>query len=253
MTMKLELEITAPALTDAINNLAAAMLTKGTGATPDTPGQLRIPLDDTASSTEETVLDGPTIEEPTEPKLPPAQAKKKALAAEIKALGGTPPERGSVAKFEAALAAAKEATEETGTDTEEIPGETEEIPGETEAVEPIGAIETDTEWETAEPDNGPDVEYEDADKGVDVDDVTADDADNTLAYSLDDVRTLAHAVVKSTPDNPTLGKTKLGACLKKVGAKNLTDATPEQLAAIVPLMEKNIGKSLAEVLAIAGD
>ena len=144
--------------------------------------------------------------------LTPAQIKKQKIVEEIIALGGTPPEKGAVSKFQAVLDELKEAAE--------------------------AAKETPEEQTEAEE--------------VDLDDITADDAGtdegDAEEVNVADVRTVAHALVKSTPKIAD-GKAKLGACLKEVGAPNLTDATKDQLKEIVPLIEESLGKKLSEVLA----
>lgn len=172
--MKIEVEIKAPELASALSDIAIAL-----SAMANLSGGTALPS--TVETTAETTA-GP---------LKGSDLKKHQISEEIVALGGTPPEKGSVAKFEAALEEAKKAAAGGGG----------------------------------------------TDDGEDV--------------SLDDVRTLAHAVIKSTPDNPATGKAALGGCLKTVKAKNLTDATPAQLNKIVPMLEEYIGKTLAEVLAEA--
>ena len=74
--------------------------------------------------------------------------------------------------------------------------------------------------------------------------------------TLEEARMLAGYVVKNQDDfdgkSSTLGKTKLGACLKKVGAVSITalfEDSPGEVAEFVKLLEGNAGKTLAEVVA----
>lgn len=180
--MEIKVKIEAPELATAINNVAVAL-----AAMANAP----------IVTTEKETVAAPVTKTPDE-EVKPADLKKQKIADEIIALGGTPPEKGSVAKFEAALEALKEAQEGEG-------------------------------------------------EGEDDDDEGDED------ISLDDVRTLAHAVIKSDPENAAKGKVTLGGCLKMVKAENLTKATQKQLNKIVPMLEEYLGKSIAEVLAEAAD
>ncbi len=144
-----------------------------------------------------------------------AEAKKQSLAEQILELGGTPPEKGSVAKFQAAFekvsANALAATEfKVAEDVDE--GETSQAPPST----PPTFLEDPKEEEVF-----PDVA---------------------------EVRMLAAAVVKGQNGNTALGKGFLQNCLDAVGAGNLTHATKGQLKEIVPLMEEHAGKTLEQVV-----
>jgi len=190
--MDINVNIKAPELADALKDIAIAL-----SAIANLSGG---PMAEPAAT--------PVTEKPPakETELKPADLKKKKIADEIVALGGTPPEKGSVAKFEEALEKAKAAK------AEEDGGEGEQEPG------------GESEGETTE--DGEDV-------------------------FLDDVRTLAYAVIRKNPDNENKGKMALQGCLKQVKAKKVSEATPKQLNALVPLLEEYLGKSLAEVLAEA--
>lgn len=77
------------------------------------------------------------------------------------------------------------------------------------------------------------------------------EAFNGPECTYDNVVILAKALANFTPDNQELGTTRVRACLKAVGAKTITDCDKDQLCDIVPLLEKNLGKTFAEVLAVA--
>lgn len=204
--MKIEIQIPGISqIAEAIIQLANAI--KSHGQITASPVTVSGSTTDTIQATEETTS---TSEAPKE-ELTPSQKRKAELCEQITALGGTPPEKGSVAKFEKVLADAQAAQE--GTSDEEPETTSEEV------------AETN------------------------VDDIEAEEAGTP---KLEEVRMLAAVVVRCETDggpNEDLGKTKLRACLKAVAAKNLTSATPEQLTKIVPLLENNAGKTLAEVVA----
>lgn len=176
--MNIEITIKAPELVEALNNIAISLSAVANLSGPATSEH--IPS---------------TIEEK---KLSPSDEKKKELSEKIMALGGNPPEKGSVAKFESML-------------------------GNLERAEEDKAEEDKAEEK-------PEAEAEE--------------------ISVDDVRTLAHAVINSSPEK---GKMALQGILKLHKAKNLTSATQKQLQKIVPELEKYLGKTLAEVLAEADD
>lgn len=173
-------------IAEAINNIATAMA----GARP--PTVELVVTKDTTTAPETT---------PAEP-LKGSDLKKFQISEEIKALGGTPPEKGSVAKFEAALEKLKSVEAANG--------------------EPEEKAEEST-----------------TDEGEEVD--------------VAEVRTLAMAAIKKHPDNAAKGKAAFAGALKLAKAENLTDATQAQLKKVVPMLEEYVGKTLAEVVAEAGD
>lgn len=80
----------------------------------------------TAATSTTSTTSTPPAEKPEPPAdETPAQKKKRLIAEEIESLGGTPPEKGSLAKFEAALAELKD------TDNDDDTGEECEINGAT--------------------------------------------------------------------------------------------------------------------------
>ena len=149
-----------------------------------------------------------------------AEAKKQSLAEKILELGGTPPEKGSVAKFQAAFekvsANALAATEFKVAEEVETPQAPKSTPP-TLLEDPKEEEEEEEEEEEVFPD-------------------------------VAEVRMLAAAVVKSQNGNTALGKGFLQNCLDAVGAGNLTHATKGQLKEIVPLMEEHAGKTLEQVV-----
>lgn len=66
---------------------------------------------------------------------------------------------------------------------------------------------------------------------------------STKEITHDTVRAFAGDMVKA---NPEMGRTKLGAILKKVNAASITAATQKQLEEMVPLFEKAAGKTFGE-------
>ena len=189
--MEIKVKIEAPELASALSDIAIA-------------------LSAMANLSGGTVLHS-TVEESTTPpadeKKKPVDIQKEKIAEEIIALGGTPPEKGSVAKFEAMLEEAKKAAEEATDEATDEEDAANRLPGET--------------TEEAE------------------------------EVSLDDVRTLAHVVIKPTPDNPVKGKSALGGMLKLVKAERISTCSQKQLVKLVTMLEEYIGKTLAEVLAEA--
>jgi hypothetical protein len=170
-----------------------------------------------------TEAEKPVETKPEDPEAKtPAQIKKEKIAAEIVELGGTPPEKGAVAKFQEALDALKlQIDASNGNET---------------AKSLLDNAPTEDTEETAPEDTSAD----DTPEEPDGDEI-----------SIDDVRTLAHALVRglATEEEPKRGNKKLGACLKEVGAANLTSATQAQLKKIVPLLEEGAGKTLSEAVA----
>ena len=148
--------------------------------------------------------------------MSPTDKKKAVISKQIVELGGTPPEKGSLKKFEDTLAALQDTPPE----------------------------EEDTGQEATSPPEEPTPE-------------TPSAPESTIP-GLDEVRMLASYVVKNQEDfdgtTSSLGKTKLGACLKKVGAKSITLLFDEEdadtkVVEFVALLENNAGKSLEEVVA----
>ena len=207
--MDINLNIKAPEIANAIVTLAntIASLTRVESVatleqTTVDPTTTTLPPADNSEKQEPATTS-------TEPQKTPSQIRKDELSSEIIALGGTPPEKGAVKKFEEALAALKAGQDDSDGEDE---------------IEPTPEPEN-----TAEP---------------------SSEATSGTAPTNDDVRSLATHML-STAENTALAKTKLGACLKKVGATSITEATPGQLVELVPLLEKNAGCTLAEALAAA--
>ena len=203
--MKIELNITGlEPFTSAINNLAAVMGGQVTKTITEKCGQLEHTETVTAPvSNQPAEAPTSTGKEPT-----PAEIKKSELVEQIVALGGEPPLKGSVAKFEECLAELqKENPEETPEETS-----------------------TPTLEETSTP-------------------------------TLEEARMLAAYVIKNQDDfdgtSSTLGKTKLGAAIKKVEAKSITDLFEQaeengdnsKVVEFVSLLEKSAKKTLSEVVA----
>lgn len=207
--MKIEIQIPGISqIAEAIVKLADAI--KSHGRTTISP----ITVTGSTSSSVTTVQattseEKPSTNEAPKKELTSSQKRKNELSEQIKALGGTPPEKGSVAKYEKALAT-------------------------------FQAVKADIQ-----------IAKEEAEEG---EEITTEEPVEVETPKLEEVRMLAAAIVRCETDgkpNEDLGKTKLKACLNKVGAKNLTSATPKQLIEIVPLLENNAGKTLAEVVAEA--
>jgi len=142
-----------------------------------------------------------------------AEAKKQSIAEKILELGGTPPEKGSVAKFQAAF--------------------------EKVSANALAA----TEFKVAE-----DVDGGETPQAPPSTPPTLLDDPEEVFPDVAEVRMLAAAVVKSQNGNTALGKGFLQNCLDAVGAGNLTHATKGQLKEIVPLMEEHAGKTLEQVV-----
>lgn len=220
--MNIKIEI--PALTlvaEAITSLAKAVAQHGklevNSSTQIVGGVAVVETKSTPQVVVEPTTE--TTEANEKPDPSPAEKKKKKLSEQIIALGGTPPEKGPVSKFEKALA--------------ELEATNEAEPN------PVGEADTPEEQTEAEPN---------------IDDITADEETQVKAPTLAEVRMLAVIVLKATTgkdgeENEDLGKTKLRACLKTVGAASLSDATPEQLTKIVPLLENCAGVKLADAVA----
>ena len=217
--MKIEIQITglAPAavtIANAIENLASAM---SGGMTPTN-------ITPIVSSTgqglgESATTAGDKKEAPATEELTPAQKAKVELSKEIIARGGTPPESGAVKKFQEVLDALKNTT----VDVENTPDPEPESAAEAQEPAP-GADETPAEV--------------------------------TPTVTLEEVRMLAGYMVKNQEDfdgkSSSMGKTKLGACLKKVGAGSVTDLFenhPDKVNDFVSFLENNAGKTLAEAVA----
>ena len=158
-------------------------------------------------------------EAPATEELTPAQKAKTELAKQIIKLGGTPPESGAVKKFQEVLDALKAGQGKTETPDDPEPESA------AEAQEPApGADETPAEV--------------------------------TPTVTLEEVRMLAGYMVKNQEDfdgkSSSMGKTKLGVCLKKVGAGSVTDLFenhPDKVNDFVSFLENNAGKTLAEAVA----
>jgi hypothetical protein len=241
---ELKITIDAPELSGAINALALAIAGSSKA----------LPVAPAVQEKQEKPEAKKESKKPTEETVEKKTDFKKETIAELDKFGITAPKKWDLETLEKALVTIQE------NNLEHTPGDLCKACGGTGISTkgtPCGACEgsgvkpvTKDEGGTPEDLFAPDEEQEE----MNLDDVTSDDApeeEEEEEVSLDDIRTLAHAVVKSTPENPTLGKNKLGACLKKVGATNLTGATQEQLKEILPLLEKNAGKTLEEVLAEA--
>ena len=174
-------------------------------------------------------------EKPAEKTLTNAQKQKNKISAEIVELGGTPPTKGSVAVFQDALAKLKDsAAKQAADDVKDLAGDTN--------------ADVDDDLLGDEPESTPD---EATDSPMDK------PATPPEMCTLDNVRTLATAMMRSCGDNDdgkALGRTKLKACLAKVGDPGrLTACNERQLINIVPLLEENLGKTMAEVLAETSD
>lgn len=95
--MKIKLNISAPELCAAINNLAASL----SGTTRlDAPTIIDAP--NIAPPASETTTPNPDPQ-PEGKRMTPAEKAKHAISAEIISLGGTPPDSGSVKKFQSCL------------------------------------------------------------------------------------------------------------------------------------------------------
>lgn len=214
--MKIEINIIAPGLESAINNLATAIAgnTKTgeivTGYISSTGQELG-----ESKTTADDLKESPAAEEMT-----PAQKLKAELSQQIIALGGTPPESGAVKKYQAALDALKTANNCYG-DTR-IPQD--------------GSVDQHTTEEPAT-------------------EATETPADSPEWPTLEEVRMLAGYVVRNQNDDDEkcgLGKAKVRACLKKVRAESITalfETSPEKAPEFVTLLERNAGKTLSEVVA----
>ena len=256
-------------LAEAINNLASVVKASGT---PTPTPQLCEELGKLPPIT-------PPAEETT-----PAQRRKTELCELIVAAGGTPPTSGSVSKFKDALAALQTPVVETPVvetpvvetpvvetpvvetpvvetpvvETPVVETPVEETPVEETPVEETPVEETPVEETPVE--ETPVEETPVEETPVEETPVADTPVEETLppTHTLENVRILAGYVVRNQSDfdgkKSQLGKTKLGACLKKAGAKSITtmfEDAPESVAGFVSDLEANAGKTLAEAVAEA--
>ena len=192
MKAEVTIKIEAPGLEVALQSLAQAIANKG------------------EINFNELRTDEPTKKEGSTN----AEAKKQSIAEKILELGGTPPEKGSVAKFQAAF---EKVSANALAATEFKVAEEVETPQAPKSTPPTFLEDPKEEEEEVFPD-------------------------------VAEVRMLAAAVVKGQNGNTALGKGFLQNCLDAVGAGNLTEATKGQLKEIVPLMEEHAGKTLEQVV-----
>ncbi len=155
----------------------------------------------------------------TEPTLTPTEKQKNAINEEIVALGGTPLESGSLVKHQDVLTALQEA-----------------------AKTPVEDVAEGKRDDTSE----------ECPEGTNSRVNTVDEVEGTPANTLENARMLAGYVVKKEDND---GLAKLGACLKEVGAKNITvlfDSMPDSVDEFIASLLAHAGnKSFAEIVAEA--
>ncbi len=240
----MNITINIPALSElakSIDNIAAAMTTINqfdarlvrTTVTGDGAGETKITTSEDGSvdhietthivtATPPEITNGEDTSA-TEPTLTPTEKQKNAINKEIVALGGTPLESGSLVKHQDALTALQEAAKTPVEEIKETPA-TEKTP-----IDQVSAL--------------------------------VDEVEGTPEHTLTNVLALAGYVVRTQDDwdgkNSVMGKTKLSACLKKVGSPKVTslfqpDFNAKAVALFVPLLMSYTGnKSFAEIVAEA--